>query len=660
MFGCTKSLRNWSSENGKVSSSSTPTHVSVYDAEKNGGNMLDREGMILVALMSGGDYSPDGLPGCGIKVACEAARAGYGKSLCQLKTADESGFQDWREKLSHDLKTNEHRNFQTKHKALKIPSDWPDLEILRYYTHPVVSPLSVVDAIRPKLDTLETVKLEHLREFTREEFGWDFRIGALKFIRVLATALLSMKLQSEGREAEGLVKRIASRREHFSADGEPELRLSYVPSEVVPIDLSQEVEEDIPHTRDALAVNGDNEEISAEVEDTPNSQPKVFDPTKPEMTWIAEEFAIRTVSSAVTAWKEAEFHKAEKKLPKKKRGVGKASSKDIGMTQGALDAHFKVTKPKSFKTAAKSFHTSETIDLENNTPQTPPGSFTQYHTAHATGIRQPSKLPSPTKTKDQSGFSGFDMLGSSPVTPPRTQNAAARAKAIFISSSPPRATSPASSSDESRTRSLGSAKIPDDVCADDPKNTASQIIRVKKQVNVKVVSKTAYNHTRTQTKLKQTSITMFATRLTSLDSSQPVQSQISSSQDPLVQTHRERPDEAQPISFTESEESYIDESSIDLPPLSSLLSRVPASPKSPGKRLKSTAGWEREVSPTRACKSKKTLLVPDATGFVRVVSVDADKRDELEASETRRLAKKGARHKPMRQSDIAIIDLTEE
>jgi len=32
---------------------------------------LDRDGMVLIAMMSGGDYLPAGVPGCGPKIAAE-------------------------------------------------------------------------------------------------------------------------------------------------------------------------------------------------------------------------------------------------------------------------------------------------------------------------------------------------------------------------------------------------------------------------------------------------------------------------------------------------------------------------------------------------------------------------------------------------------------
>lgn len=648
MFGCTKSLRNWSSEAGNKSTA-TPTHVSVYDAQKNGSSMLDREGMILAALLSGGDYSPDGLPGFGIKVACEAARAGYGKSLCRLKTADKTGFQEWREKLAHDLKTNEHKHFQRKHPGLKIPSDWPNLEVLRYYTHPVVSPLSVMDTVRPKLDSPGLVKLEYLREFAREEFGWDFRIGALKFIRVIATAVLSTKLQNEGRDVHDLVKRISSRREHFNADGEPELRLSYVPAEVVPIDLSQEVDEIIPQSRDALAVNGENEDVVPDVDEPLSSQPKLFDPTKPEAAWVAEEFVTQTAPSLVAAWKEAESVKARKKLPKKTQGTGKKSSKDKGLVQGALDAHFKVVKPTSSATAGQSSKTSESVIPGVKSSNIPLSSVTQHHSAHATGMRQLSKPPTPTKTKDQSGISYLDTFDSSPVTPHRTRYTTTKAEAILISSSPPGPASPSPlpSSYDPRTRSFRGTKIPDDVRAITHESAAPQSVREMRKPKTREAAKENSHPAKALLKVKQTSITMFATQRTSRESH--------------TMTQQDAPAGMPSTPPLELDESYSDDSSMVFPPMSELASGPPplASPKSPNKRRKNPVDSRRDTSPTRASKSKKTLLVPDENGFVRVVRVDDDKRDELEANETKRLARKGGQQKPIRQSDVSFIDLTE-
>jgi Holliday junction resolvase YEN1 len=167
MFGCRRTLRNWTAEGTK--GSKTPTHVSMYDAAAvaagppGAGPGLDRQGMVLVALMSGGDYLPEGVPGCGVKVACEAAKAGFGRDLCRIKRADRDGLAAWKQRLLHELRTNESRYFRTRHKALEIPESFPDMEILRYYTHPVVSRDGTIERLRAEFPPASTVDVVGLR-----------------------------------------------------------------------------------------------------------------------------------------------------------------------------------------------------------------------------------------------------------------------------------------------------------------------------------------------------------------------------------------------------------------------------------------------------------------------------------------------------------------
>lgn len=108
MFGSTLTLRNWTSEGSRANKS--PTHVNVYRAKKTKDDAcMDSDGMILVALMSGGDYIQAGIPSCGIKTACQAARAGFGRELCQIAKDDEGTLLKWRKTLEHEVRTNEVR-----------------------------------------------------------------------------------------------------------------------------------------------------------------------------------------------------------------------------------------------------------------------------------------------------------------------------------------------------------------------------------------------------------------------------------------------------------------------------------------------------------------------------------------------------------------------
>ncbi|CAK7202275.1 hypothetical protein SEUCBS139899_004997 [Sporothrix eucalyptigena] len=317
MFGCTRTLRNWSAatttSSGKGSASATLTHVSMYETEAaiatsiNPENVLrtkesglDREGLVLVALMSGGDYLPEGVPGCGVKLACEAAKAGYGRSLCRIKRADTAALMQWRSNLQHELRTNESKFFRTCHRKLIIPEDFPNVDILRYYTHPAVSPADVVERVRTDLDAAlkaippsvmalgagsilpKPIDILGLRDFVAETFDWANRGGAIKFIRVLAPSLLTrmllLKWSSDGGKEDteedldndtsgadkellpSLVEGVSRQRTHASTDNTPELRVSYIPVTVVGLDLERELDD--PETsfgRDGLALNSDDE-----------------------------------------------------------------------------------------------------------------------------------------------------------------------------------------------------------------------------------------------------------------------------------------------------------------------------------------------------------------------------------------------------------------
>jgi holliday junction resolvase YEN1 len=82
MFGCTLLLRTLY-EKGKGSGPKSQTHVRVYRSAAIAQTCnLDQQGMILIALMSGGDYDVQGIQGCSPKMALNAARKGLGRSLC--------------------------------------------------------------------------------------------------------------------------------------------------------------------------------------------------------------------------------------------------------------------------------------------------------------------------------------------------------------------------------------------------------------------------------------------------------------------------------------------------------------------------------------------------------------------------------------------------
>jgi Holliday junction resolvase YEN1 len=380
MFGSALTIRNWSPEQ---KSSKTPTHVNVYDAveTKNGPSGLDREGMILVALMSGGDYVPEGIPGCGIKKACEAARAGFGTQLCSLAGNDAKGLQDWRERLQHEIKTNESRFFAQKRPSLKIPPDFPRTDILGYYTHPAVSKPAGLDRLKSAIKWDQDLDFPGLRSFTHDAFDWTKLQGAKHFVRSLAPSLLIRQLRMRAEQIERfpcndiqaiqedealLVKGIHGKRQHAVTDSSTELRVSFTPIELVKIDLSTEEpddEVDVPLTSEADL----DDEIPLEVDDDTEGPrkrgPTKFDPHKPARVWVLETYVKVGVPLKVQDWEAERQRPLRSKRTASANDTSTRAARSIGgrltrvadsAQQISIQNFAKVTKPGSKATRASS------------------------------------------------------------------------------------------------------------------------------------------------------------------------------------------------------------------------------------------------------------------------------------------------------------------
>ncbi|QPC71755.1 hypothetical protein HYE68_002507 [Fusarium pseudograminearum] len=644
MFGCTKVLRKWSPESKR---STNPTHVSLLDAKnlELGAQGLDREGMVLVALMSGGDYNPDGLPGCGIKVALEAARAGFGKELCRIKSADKEAIQAWRDSLIHELRTNEKGYFKRRNQALRIPETFPDFKVLRYYTHPVVSRVETLGDIREKVHMKREIQIEDLREFTREVFGWDYRVGALKFIKVLSHAVFVHKLHNVGGyDHDGLIKGVTGVKNDLNHDSVAVVRLQHIPIDLVPIDMSKEEDEEILQARAGLALNSDDEIEDAEnlEASTSKAAEKPFDPAHPLGVWviealakISEPFAVQ--ESAINAKiRAAQLRKENKQAPKKSKALSKT-----GMTAGALNKFVRATKPH-----AASMITSKPPATENSIATSP----THNTTSRRLRIPSPlelSKQPMSTSESPARQTATPWSLASSQVTPRIRGSANGKQQAIVITSSPPCAAEspPPSPSPPARSRASASQRQSGAMRTATVSDGSPQ--RLKRSTRNTRASQAGPSQRSQPAKLKQTSLDMFTTK-----SKIPSASQHSLTKPPPSPPIR------QPKSQQILDDGFDSDSSSDLVPLSSLVSRASASPK----RQQEPPPPSRNSTPSPAPARKKKLLVPraSAVGFFKEVEVDAEERDELMARETATLRRKGVRANVVRVSDIGFIDLTQD
>ncbi|KAL8996303.1 MAG: hypothetical protein Q9169_004142 [Polycauliona sp. 2 TL-2023] len=363
MFGCTVHLRNWSSEN--VRGNKSPTHVNMYRAEttKQGKSGLDSDGMILIALMSGGDYIPAGIPGCGIKTACEAAKAGFGRDLCKLAKNDAVGFNQWRERLEYELRVNESGFFRARHRTLAaaIPEKFPDKTVLRYYTNPAVSKPDQVIRLRNEIQWDGIVDVPGLRRFVAEAFEWINVSGARKFVRGLAPAMLVDRLcrrynmnhahgdwKAQETQEAGIVTTICSRRNHFITDAVPELRIAYTPAEIVHLDWETETPDN------DFGNVGDSENEVQEVDDERSrSQSPIkrgastYDPTAPEKLWVLESYVKFGVPLMVENWEEA-MRDPKQIVTRKARervALSKKRNPPGAMKPGAMDVFVKTMKP---------------------------------------------------------------------------------------------------------------------------------------------------------------------------------------------------------------------------------------------------------------------------------------------------------------------------
>jgi Holliday junction resolvase YEN1 len=115
---------------------------------------LDREGLVLFAMLVGGDYQASGLRGCGVAAAMHAIKAGLGHDLCSCKSQQDCRM--FSARLYDFFRTT------PRLRHIDIPSDFPDFKILQKYNSPKVSS---DEALRnsPRLDLSSVRSIQELK-----------------------------------------------------------------------------------------------------------------------------------------------------------------------------------------------------------------------------------------------------------------------------------------------------------------------------------------------------------------------------------------------------------------------------------------------------------------------------------------------------------------
>ncbi|EPQ57560.1 PIN domain-like protein, partial [Gloeophyllum trabeum ATCC 11539] len=227
IFGARVVIKNWSKElSGNKSKPATDAdgkvskhHVMVFNADDirtHPSIGLTRGGLILFALLKGGDYDV-GVPGIGEKIAHGLARAGFGD---QLLTAFERRAQQpiqpflaqWRADITTELRTNSRGLLPHRCTSVTIPVSFPDLQVLENYAAPRISPQG-----GGPLRDRSSLHVPRIARFCEDSFEWGYRSKILYRLRsVLWEACVMRVLRRAALEADEKEK---TRR--IAAGGEP-------------------------------------------------------------------------------------------------------------------------------------------------------------------------------------------------------------------------------------------------------------------------------------------------------------------------------------------------------------------------------------------------------------------------------------------------------
>ncbi|KAL4957236.1 hypothetical protein BDW69DRAFT_156716 [Aspergillus filifer] len=453
MFGSRHTVMNFSKEAG--SGAGGATHVTSYTmrGDDSSNVKLDRSGMILFAMLSGGDYLPSGVPKCGSKLAAEIAKAGFGGDLLEVLEADgaelDARLNEWRERLQYELEENESGYFQTKHKVVRIPETFPDRTILSYYAKPVVSTDEDIESLKNRLCKAwdREVDAWQLRQFAAEAFEWNYRSGARKVIRLLAEPLVSYRLRlgqhpmiSGGPRLSNIdaptFQKVYKSRSSFSTDGMTELQYDMVPVDIVGLDLmAEEPNPPLPSQEAAVAEeeddgyedgNGDGEAEVIPQSPTKKRATKRYDPYASEKVWVFETLALMGVPETVTKWKQEQRAKqaaasAPKKTTIRKAGPRRRKELDPSMKQGSILKYGTLKKGRPDISEYKSAQLSDAaVSKESPTTSPPFSSPAMYGLSMSTPPRLSPRADGFDYLIDR--FASCDLSGSPVKRRPATRS----------------------------------------------------------------------------------------------------------------------------------------------------------------------------------------------------------------------------------------------
>lgn len=422
MFGSTFTMMNFSNESGTGASGAT--HVTCYRVGDKGNVPLSRAGMILFAMLSGGDYIPSGVKGCGPGLSAEIAKAQFGEDLLEILASHaptlDSDLRGWRERLQYELEENESGYFATKHPSIQIPEDFPDRTILDYYVEPKVSTKEEMAALRNRLKHAWDCEIDPLaiRSFAADNLDWKYRSGARKVIKNLAEPLVSYRLRRQ-RPVSAIsgsslapdcdvpwLQKVYKSRVSFGTDGMIELQMDMLPIDVVGLDLmAEEPNPPLPETEpssEAAQLGGEDDDAEPGADDL-QPQPETASKTRVtkrydiytvQKIWVLESVAKLGLPAIVKKWEDEQAEKAKKAAAPKKSSTRRTAPKKKGiidpeMKRGSILKYGTLTKERSELSASQKSYL-----LENTSKARQPAVPQTLRSSQVVDVEDDSFMPS--------------------------------------------------------------------------------------------------------------------------------------------------------------------------------------------------------------------------------------------------------------------------
>ncbi|KAF9005256.1 hypothetical protein BDQ17DRAFT_386930 [Cyathus striatus] len=314
LFGALTVIRN--SSNNLSGNRANPTlnsagkddknHTRVYclsDITDHPDIKLSRGGLILIGLMSGGDYEQGGLTRCGIVTSHGLAKCGFGDTLYQAAATLEREelhqfLVGWRKDLVEELRTNSQGCIGRKQTALanSILDSFPNIDVLLSYVNPITSATMGRDINTVKPTWSKEPDIAKLAAVCEFYFEWGYKEAILKrfrtviwhsaVLRVLRRAAINfdesglakstsqlvsqyfcssvpdgdLQWNSEEGSNEPMIVKIHSSRNHSSTDGLLEYRLEIAPLQLARIAATGIKGIRIPEGSDEWASESDGDE----------------------------------------------------------------------------------------------------------------------------------------------------------------------------------------------------------------------------------------------------------------------------------------------------------------------------------------------------------------------------------------------------------------